>query len=166
MPRATSWAPVSLPSVILTAPVVVGACLAPVMPAGAADTASPPAESRFQKVLLANHSDLTQPMRMKVAPDGRVIFVECDGLAKLWEPSAKDVTVAGRVPVAAIGELGLVGPALARISRPQGTRRPGARYPRPDRLVRGRGRKLNAAFCQLLASPGDVQWNRPEGSST
>ncbi|WP_170322949.1 PQQ-dependent sugar dehydrogenase [Acrocarpospora macrocephala] len=72
----------------------------------------PPPDERFQKVLLEN-TGLTQPMRISVAPDGRVVYIERDGRVKVWDPTTKASVVAGTVPVRVVGELGMVGLALA-----------------------------------------------------
>ncbi|WP_049570082.1 PQQ-dependent sugar dehydrogenase [Streptomyces sp. SBT349] len=71
-----------------------------------------PADDRFEKVLLENN-DLTQPMRIAVAPDGRLIYIERDGRVKVWDPREGASVVAGTVPVRVTGELGMVGLALA-----------------------------------------------------
>jgi cytochrome c len=81
--------------------------------AGTGSTAAePPADDRFQKVLLEGEG-LTQPMRISVAPDGRVVYIERDGRVKVWDPDLQTSVVAGTVPVRVTGELGLVGLALA-----------------------------------------------------
>jgi glucose/arabinose dehydrogenase/PKD repeat protein len=80
-------------------------------PAAAADPPAPDT-TRFQKVLLEDQ-DLTQPMRLKVTPDGRVIYIERDGRVKVWDPATKNSVVAGTVPVRVTGEHGLIGVALA-----------------------------------------------------
>jgi glucose/arabinose dehydrogenase len=71
----------------------------------------PPVLERFQKIAL--DTDLTQPMRIAVAGDGRVVLIERDGRVKVWDPRTQGTTVAGTVPVRVTGELGLVGLALA-----------------------------------------------------
>ncbi|WP_162794228.1 PQQ-dependent sugar dehydrogenase [Streptomyces paludis] len=71
-----------------------------------------PRDDRFQKVLLEG-TGLTQPMRISVAPDGRVVYIERDGRVKVWDPGTKSSVTAGTVPVRVVGELGLVGLALA-----------------------------------------------------
>ncbi|OLF12207.1 hypothetical protein BLA60_09450 [Actinophytocola xinjiangensis] len=72
----------------------------------------PPVAERFGKVVLAD-SDLTQPMRIAVTPDARVVYIERDGRVKVWDPDTQSSTVAGTVAVRVTGELGLVGLALA-----------------------------------------------------
>ena len=49
---------------------------------------APPDEARFQKVLLDN-DELTQPMRIEVAPDGRLLYIERDGRVKIWNPKTQ-----------------------------------------------------------------------------
>ena len=71
----------------------------------------PPDETRYQKVLL--DGPLAQPMRVAVAPDGRVIFIERAGAVKVWSPQTERTTVAGIIPTALVGESGLIGLALA-----------------------------------------------------
>jgi len=78
----------------------------------AAQTPAPPDEERFQKVLLEG-TGLTQPMRIRVAPDGRVIYIERDGRVKVWDPDSESTEVAGSVAVRVTGELGMVGLELA-----------------------------------------------------
>ena len=72
----------------------------------------PPDEARFQKVLLDN-DELTQPMRIEVASDGRLLYIERDGRVKIWNPQTQATTVAGSVATAVLGETGLIGLALA-----------------------------------------------------
>ncbi|CAM5640616.1 hypothetical protein STENM327S_07047 [Streptomyces tendae] len=49
-----------------------------------------PNNDRFQKVLL-EETGLTQPMRISVAPDGRVVYIERDGRVKVWDPQQEKV---------------------------------------------------------------------------
>lgn len=72
----------------------------------------PPVAERFQKVVLED-AELTQPMRIAVAQDGRVVYIERDGRVRVWDPAARASVTAGSVPVRVTGELGLVGLALA-----------------------------------------------------
>jgi cytochrome c len=82
------------------------------LPAAAPAQAPEPDEARFQKVLLEG-TGLTQPMRIRVAPDGRVVYIERDGRVKVWDPATQSTKVAGTVAVRVTGELGLVGLELA-----------------------------------------------------
>ncbi|WP_198664398.1 PQQ-dependent sugar dehydrogenase [Jiangella endophytica] len=76
------------------------------------DDPVPEPEDRFQKVLLEENG-LTQPMRLAVAGDGRVVYIERDGRVKVWDPDESATVVAGTVPVRVTGEAGLIGLALA-----------------------------------------------------
>ena len=99
----------------LRALVTTAALLAVVaVPAAAQAQTGPPEpdESRFQKVLLEGEG-LTQPMRIRVAPDGRVVYIERDGRVKVWDPDTQSTQVAGTVAVRVTGELGMVGLELA-----------------------------------------------------
>ena len=80
--------------------------------AASAQAPAEPDEARFQKVLL-EATGLTQPMRIRVAPDGRVVYIERDGRVKVWDPATQSTKVAGTVAVRVTGELGLVGLELA-----------------------------------------------------
>ena len=73
--------------------------------------ATAPDEARFQKVLL--EGPLQQPMRIAVAPDRRVLFIERTGELKVWSPKTEKTTTAGRVRTATVGESGLIGLVLA-----------------------------------------------------
>ena len=52
-------------------------------------------------------------MRIAVAPDRRVLFIERTGALKVWNPKTEKTTTAGRVRTATVGESGLIGLALA-----------------------------------------------------
>ena len=93
-----------------------------VVPAAAPAQTGPPEpdESRFQKVLLEGEG-LTQPMRIRVAPDGRVVYIERDGRVKVWDPDTQSTQVAGTVAVRVTGETGHGGAgagARFRVHRP------------------------------------------------
>ena len=64
----------------------------------------------FEKVVLDD--DITYPMELDVAPDGRVFFIERDGSVKVWDPETKSTHMAAFIPVAAMIEDGLLGLAL------------------------------------------------------
>jgi glucose/arabinose dehydrogenase/PKD repeat protein len=97
-------------ALVLTAALLALVAVPAVAPA---QTGPPePDEARFQKVLLEGEG-LTQPMRIKVAPDGRVVYIERDGRVKVWDPVTQSTKVAGAVAVRVTGELGLVGLELA-----------------------------------------------------
>ena len=93
---------------------VVAACVVLALlgvPGVATAQSTPPDDTRFQKVLL--DGPLTQPMRLAVAPDGRVIYIGRTGDVKVWSPQTQATTLAGSVPTAVVGETGLIGLALA-----------------------------------------------------
>lgn len=66
--------------------------------------------SRFQKVVLDD--DVTDPMSLEVASDGRVFFVERGGRVKIYSPVTGATTVAGLLPAFTGLEDGLLGLAL------------------------------------------------------
>ena len=80
--------------------------------AGAAHAQTPPDEARFQKVLLDN-DELTQPMRIEVASDGRLLYIERDGRVKIWNPKTQARRWRVRWRPRCSGETGLIGLALA-----------------------------------------------------
>lgn len=59
-----------------------------------------------------NHPALNEPLKMAVAKDGRLFFVERMGKVKLWEPASKAVTELATLPVFSNHEQGLIGIAL------------------------------------------------------
>ena len=63
--------------------------------------------------MLLDNDALTQPMRIGVAADGRLLYIERDGRVKIWNPQTQSTTVAGSVATAVLGETGLIGLALA-----------------------------------------------------
>lgn len=97
--------------VLLSVLVLVGSGVVGAGGAGADQDNPAPVVERFQKVAL--DTALTQPMRIAVAPDGRVVLIERDGRVKVWEPASQSTVIAGTIPVRVTGELGLVGLALA-----------------------------------------------------
>ena len=64
----------------------------------------------FQEVVLTG--DLTDPMEIAIAADGRVFIVEWAGAVKVWEPDTEAVRVVGWLPVEKNIEDGLLGLAL------------------------------------------------------
>lgn len=66
--------------------------------------------SAYEKQVL--QTGLLQPMSMKVAPDGRVFFVERAGLVRIYSPSTQSTVTAGNLSVTADNEDGLLGLAL------------------------------------------------------
>ncbi len=76
----------------------------------AAGDCSATVSSSFEKEVL--QTNLLQPMAMKVAPDGRVFFVERGGLLRIYDPSSMSTVNAGSLGVIANNEDGLLGIAL------------------------------------------------------
>lgn len=74
------------------------------------DHAEAPPEDNFQKVSLV--SEVTQPMQLTVAPDGRVLFIERTGGLRIWKPNTGTTVTAGAVAVDTRGESGLQGLAI------------------------------------------------------
>ncbi|WP_162605479.1 PQQ-dependent sugar dehydrogenase [Jiangella ureilytica] len=74
------------------------------------DHADPPPQTDFQKVSLV--AEVTQPMQLTVAPDGRVFFIERTGGLRIWKPDTGGTVTAGAVTVDTRGESGLQGLAL------------------------------------------------------
>ena len=64
----------------------------------------------YEKVVLT--SEITNPMELDVANDGRVFVVEWSGSIKIWEPDTHQMRVVGWVPVDKSIEDGLLGIAL------------------------------------------------------
>jgi glucose/arabinose dehydrogenase len=97
---------------LLSVLVLLGSALVGAAGAAAHPDPPPPVAERFQKVVLAD-ADLTQPMRIAVAGDGRVVYIERDGRVRVWDPATQAVVTAGAIPVRVSGEVGLIGLALA-----------------------------------------------------
>ncbi len=66
--------------------------------------------TRFERVLVA--SNLTQPMEIDVAKDGRIFLIEIGGTLKMIDPSDGKTTVVGKLQVTTAQENGLIGLAL------------------------------------------------------
>lgn len=66
----------------------------------------------FRKVVLARADQMTDPMELAVASDGRVFFVEREGAVKLWNPNTGRVQMVGFVPTWATHNEGMMGIAL------------------------------------------------------
>lgn len=88
---------------------VVGACTAASAHDGVDHGEAPPS-SNFQKVSLV--SEVTQPMQLTVADDGRVFFIERTGGLRIWKPDTGTTVTAGAANVDTRGESGLQGLAL------------------------------------------------------
>ncbi|AYY13882.1 DUF1349 domain-containing protein [Actinobacteria bacterium YIM 96077] len=70
----------------------------------------PPTEAAFEKVALDDNT--ANPMKMDIAPDGRVFYVELGGTLKVWHPDTQAVNIAGELDVFREHENGLLGVAL------------------------------------------------------
>lgn len=69
----------------------------------------------FRKVSLVdkqNHSALNEPIKMDVARDGRVYWIERAGAIKVWHPGTRAVTLLGKVAVHLNDTRGAMGLAL------------------------------------------------------
>ncbi len=64
----------------------------------------------FRKVVL--DADVTYPMEVDIAEDGRVFYIERDGAVKVWLPEQRRTEMAGFLPVTTLIEDGLLGLAL------------------------------------------------------
>jgi cytochrome c len=71
--------------------------------------AEPPPQYRFKVETLA--TDMTQPLELEVAPDGRIFFNELNGKLKIRKPDGS-VVLAGTLPVFTAQENGFLGFAL------------------------------------------------------
>jgi cytochrome c len=67
-------------------------------------------DSNFQKVILDNN--VSDPLELSVAQDGRVFYIERGGNVKIYNPTDAHVTVAGHIDVEEQVEDGLLGIAL------------------------------------------------------
>jgi cytochrome c len=88
------------------------------------NTVAAPADVLFRNVVLdadetvngAPSDTLKDPMELAVAPDGRVFYVEREGVVKIWKPDTKTTVVAARLEVFSTGgknlEDGLLGITL------------------------------------------------------
>lgn len=71
-----------------------------------------PEPNRFTRTVLADGLD--EPMQLEFDGAGRVYFIERKGAVKRYDESSGRLTVLGRLPVALVGEAGLVGLLLDR----------------------------------------------------
>lgn len=85
------------------APALAGS---PHVPQAAVDSAG----GSFEKVVL--EANVTDPMELQVAGDGRVFFVERGGAIRVWHPDSGATSTLGFVPVTNVVEDGLLGMAL------------------------------------------------------
>ena len=73
---------------------------------------APPEQNRFTRTVLADGLD--EPMQLEFDRAGRVYFIERKGAVKRYEESTGRLAVLGRIPVAVVGEAGLIGLLLDR----------------------------------------------------
>jgi cytochrome c len=93
---------------------VVSALIAPLslaLPQGEATTAKPE-ENRFTRKMLIEGLD--EPMQLEFDRAGRVYFIERKGAVKRYDERTGRVSVLGTIPVAVVGEAGLIGLLLDR----------------------------------------------------
>ena len=67
-------------------------------------------ERSWERTIL--DSNVSDPMELAVASDGRVFFVERGGAVKIWDPVQEQTVLAGRIPVTTSFEDGLLGITL------------------------------------------------------
>ena len=67
-------------------------------------------DSNFQKVILDNN--VSDPLQLTVAPDGRVFYIERGGNVKIYDPANSHITLAGHIDVEEQVEDGLLGITL------------------------------------------------------
>src|SRR3954469_17661987 len=79
--------------------------LASILTAGEA-----PPPWRFQVTTLCE--GLSQPMQLKVAPDGRIFLNEYNGKLRIWHPDTRTLVEAGQIEVFTGQENGFLGFAL------------------------------------------------------
>lgn len=97
-------------AVVAGAVLIVGCASTAASAHSGAEHAEAPPEGNFQKVSLV--SEVTQPMQLTVAPDGRVLFIERTGGLRIWKPNTGTTVTAGAVAVDTRGESGLQGVAI------------------------------------------------------
>ncbi len=86
-------------------------CFLAALPAMAlASAVSASADSSFRKVILA--TNLTEPIQLSIARDGRVFFGERQGAVKVWRPDSQQTLTLGQLKVFTGPEDGLLGLAL------------------------------------------------------
>ena len=85
--------------------VVITAALA--APGSAILSQAPPEQNRFARTVLADGLD--EPMQLEFDRAGRVYFIERKGALKRYDESTGQLSVLGRLPVAVVGEAGLIG---------------------------------------------------------
>lgn len=73
---------------------------------------APPEQNRFTRKVLVDGLD--EPMQLEFDRAGRVYFIERKGAVKRYDERTGRVTTLGKVPVAVVGEAGLIGLLLDR----------------------------------------------------
>ena len=66
--------------------------------------------AHYEKVVLMD--EVTNPMEIAIAEDGRVFLVERAGAVKMWDPATEKTSLIGWIPVYMVIEDGLLGVAL------------------------------------------------------
>jgi glucose/arabinose dehydrogenase len=75
-------------------------------------TSARPEANRFTRKVLVDGLD--EPMQLEFDRAGRVYFIERKGAVKRYDERTGRVAVLGRIPVAVVGEAGLIGLLLDR----------------------------------------------------
>ncbi len=73
---------------------------------------APPEQNRFTRKVLVDGLD--EPMQLEFDRAGRVYFIERKGAVKRYDERTGRVATLGRIPVAVVGEAGLIGLLLDR----------------------------------------------------
>ncbi|MCZ6674429.1 MAG: PQQ-dependent sugar dehydrogenase, partial [Verrucomicrobia bacterium] len=68
--------------------------------------------SRYEKEVLVPASN--DALQLEVLPNGDIVFIEFWGAVKRWHANTGNITVLGRIPTHAKGEVGLLGMAVAK----------------------------------------------------
>ncbi|MEZ6086431.1 MAG: PQQ-dependent sugar dehydrogenase [Pirellulaceae bacterium] len=66
--------------------------------------------NRFERTVV--YGDLSRPMELEIAPDGRIFLIELGGVVKRLDPETGKVDVVGELKVTTAQENGLIGLAL------------------------------------------------------
>src|SRR5579859_328438 len=96
---------------------IVGAFPAPAQNQNSPRPSGPQTDGPFRKVILDADKDvngdgkivdsLKDPMELAVAKDGRVFYVQRDGIVKMWRPDTKKTLVIGKLEVEEYGKTGM-----------------------------------------------------------
>src|SRR5687767_15155918 len=79
---------------------------------GAAEATAVPDPTRFTRKVLVDGLD--EPIQLEFDRAGRVYFIERTGAVKRYDESTGQVATLGKIPVAVVGEAGLIGLLLDR----------------------------------------------------